>query len=214
MINIINKYYPEENALKRILLVHSRAVADKALRICDAHPELMLDRQFVEEAAMVHDIGIFRCDAPGIQCFGTEPYVCHGQIGAAIMRAEGYPRHARVCERHTGAGLTVEEIISQHLPITIPPPPEDLSSSISHLSSLISHLSSSISHLSSSISPLSPWQPFLPETLEEQLICYADKFFSKTRLEIEKTVEQAERSLAKFGEAGVLRFRQWHALFG
>ena len=200
MINIINKYYPEENALKRILLVHSRAVADKALRICDAHPELMLDRQFVEEAAMVHDIGIFRCDAPGIQCFGTEPYVCHGQIGAAIMRAEGYPRHARVCERHTGAGLTVEEIISQHLPITIPPPPEDLSSSISHLSSLIS--------------PLSPWQPFLPETLEEQLICYADKFFSKTRLEIEKTVEQAEHSLAKFGEAGVLRFRQWHALFG
>ena len=199
MINIINKYYPEENALKRILLVHSRAVADKALRICDAHPELMLDRQFVEEAAMVHDIGIFRCDAPGIQCFGTEPYVCHGQIGASIMRAEGYPRHARVCERHTGAGLTVEEIISQHLPITIPPPPADLSSPISHLSS--------------SISLLSSWQPFLPETLEEQLICYADKFFSKTRLEIEKTVEQAERSLAKFGEAGVLRFRQWHALF-
>ena len=189
---IINKYYPEENALKRILLVHSRAVADKALRICDAHPELMLDRQFVEEAAMVHDIGIFRCDAPGIQCFGTEPYVCHGQIGAAIMRAEGYPRHARVCERHTGAGLTVEEIVSQQLPITIPPPPEDLSSPIS---------------------PLSSWQPFLPETLEEQLICYADKFFSKTRLETEKTVEQAERSLAKFGKAGVLRFQQWHALF-
>ena len=184
---IINKYYPEENALKRILLVHSRAVADKALRICDAHPELMLDRQFVEEAAMVHDIGIFRCDAPGIQCFGTEPYVCHGQIGAAIMRAEGYPRHARVCERHTGAGLTVEEIVSQQLPITIPPPPEGME--------------------------ISFWEPFLPETLEEQLICYADKFFSKTRLEIEKTVEQAERSLAKFGKTGVIRFQQWHALF-
>lgn len=184
---IINKYYPEENALKRILLVHSRAVADKALRICDAHPELMLDRQFVEEAAMVHDIGIFRCDAPGIQCYGTEPYICHGQLGAAIMRAEGYPRHARVCERHTGAGLTVEEIVSQQLPITIPPPPEG--------------------------TEISFWEPFLPETLEEQLICYADKFFSKTRLETEKTVEQAERSLAKFGKTGVLRFQQWHALF-
>lgn len=184
---IINKYYPEENALKRILLVHSRAVADKALRICDAHPELMLDRQFVEEAAMVHDIGIFRCDAPGIQCYGTEPYICHGQLGAAIMRAEGYPRHARVCERHTGAGLTVEEIVLQQLPITIPPPLEG--------------------------TEISFWEPFLPETLEEQLICYADKFFSKTRLETEKTVEQAERSLAKFGKTGVLRFQQWHALF-
>ena len=52
------------------------------------------------------------------------------------------------------------------------------------------------------------------ETLEEKLICYADKFFSKTRLDVEKTKEQAERSLAKFGEAGVLRFREWEKLFG
>ena len=200
---IINKYYPEENALKRILLVHSRAVADKALQICDAHPELHLDRQFVEEAAMLHDIGIFRCDAPGIECFGTEPYVCHGQIGAEIMRKEGFPRHARVCERHTGAGLTVAEILSQHLPITIPPPP---SVNTSAKQEKCSHSTLRTPH--SSI-----YEPFLPETLEEQLICYADKFFSKTRPELEKTVEQAERSLAKFGEEGVRRFQHWHALF-
>ena len=31
---IINKYYPEENELKHILLTHSRAVADKALWKC------------------------------------------------------------------------------------------------------------------------------------------------------------------------------------
>ena len=30
-IDIINKYYPEENELRHILLVHSRSVADKAL---------------------------------------------------------------------------------------------------------------------------------------------------------------------------------------
>ena len=91
------------------------------------------------------------------------------------MRAEGYERHARVCERHTGAGLSLDDIVSQDLPL--------------------------------------PHQSFLPETLEEQLICYADKFFSKTRLDREKTVEQAERSLAKFGEAGVIRFRRWVELF-
>ena len=56
-------------------------------------------------------------------------------------------------------------------------------------------------------------EPYMPETLEEKLICYADKFFSKTRLEQEKTYEHAERSLAKFGEAGVNRFREWHELF-
>ena len=58
-------------------MVHSRSVADKAIAIANAHPELIIDKQFVEEAAMLHDIGIFRTNAPGIQCFGTEPYICH-----------------------------------------------------------------------------------------------------------------------------------------
>jgi len=56
-------------------------------------------------------------------------------------------------------------------------------------------------------------QDFLPETMEEKVICYADKFFSKTHLDKEKTVEQAEQSLAKFGEEGVLRFREWEQIF-
>jgi len=124
---------------------------------------------------MLHDIGIIRCDAPGIQCFGSEPYICHGRLGAEMLRKEGFPRHARVCERHTGAGITREQIINQHLPL--------------------------------------PEQDFLPETMEEKVICYADKFFSKTHLDKEKTVEQAERSLAKFGEEGVLRFREWEQIF-
>ena len=172
---IINKYYPEDNELRHILLVHSRAVADKALAIADRHPELSLDRQFIEEAAMLHDIGIVRCNASGIQCFGTEPYICHGRIGAEMLRAEGFPRHARVCERHTGAGITRSQIIAQKLPL--------------------------------------PQQDFLPETMEEKVICYADKFFSKSHLDEEKTIEQAIASLSKFGEEGVARFREWVKMF-
>ena len=80
--NIIDQYYSEENALRRILLVHSRQVMERALRIADAHPELAIDRPFVQEAAMLHDIGIFLCDAPGIACHGKEPYICHGRLGA------------------------------------------------------------------------------------------------------------------------------------
>lgn len=173
--SIIDKYYADDNQLRHILLTHSRAVADFALRVADRHPELHIDRQFVEEAAMLHDIGIFRCDAPGICCHGTEPYICHGRIGALLLREEGYPRHARVCERHTGAGLTLDDIVTQQLPL--------------------------------------PRQSFLPETIEERLICYADKFFSKTRLDREKTFEQAVGSLMKFGAAGVDRFLQWHQIF-
>ena len=156
-------------------MVHSRSVADKAIAIANAHPELIIDKQFVEEAAMLHDIGIFRTNAPGIQCFGTEPYICHGTIGAQLMREEGFPLHALVCERHTGAGLSLMEIERQNLPV--------------------------------------PHHDMLPLSLEEKLICFADKFFSKTHLEKEKSLEQARQSLVKFGEEGVARFDVWASLF-
>ena len=172
---IIDKYCKDNNGLRDILVTHSRAVAEKALAIADAHPELGLDRQFILEAAMIHDIGIVMTDAPGIKCFGTEPYIRHGVCGAEIMRAEGYPRHARVCERHTGAGLSKAEIEAQDLPL--------------------------------------PRVDLLPETLEEKVICYADKFFSKTRLDREKTIEQAERSVAKHGDEGLKRFKEMERLF-
>lgn len=50
-LDIIHKYYPEDNELRRLLIRHSRDVADKALRIVDTHPELHLDRDFVEAGA-------------------------------------------------------------------------------------------------------------------------------------------------------------------
>lgn len=172
---IIDKYYPEDNALRHILITHSTLVMERAVRICDAHPELGINRQFVIEAAMLHDIGIFKCNAPSIHCTGDAPYICHGRIGAELLRAEGYPMHARVCERHTGAGLAKQEIVSRHLPL--------------------------------------PEQDFLPETIEEKLICYADKFYSKSHLEHQKSIEEAVRSLQKFGEEGVLRFMEWKKIF-
>lgn len=174
--HIIDKYYPEDNQLRHILLTHSNSVAQKALAIANAHPELKLDTTFLREAAMLHDIGVFLCDAPGIECHGTEPYIRHGVLGAELLRREGFPRHARVCERHTGAGISLSEIRSQHLPL------EE--------------------------------RDYLPETLEEKVICYADKFFSKTKLDREKTPEQALHSLQKFGQEGVKRFTEWMEMFG
>jgi len=172
---IIYKYYPVANQLRNILLTHSSQVAKKALQVADAHPELHLDRQFLEEASMLHDIGIFLCDAPAIQCFGTHRYICHGYLGAELMRSEGYERHALVCERHTGAGLSLSQIEDQDLPV--------------------------------------PHRDMLPISMEEQVVCFADKFYSKTRLAEEKTVEQARKSLLKFGEEGIVRFDHWCQMF-
>ncbi len=179
-LSIIERYYTPGNDDYRVLVSHSRQVADLATSIA----QRLIDRgtpvdiEFVEEAAMLHDIGMCRTDAPGIHCHGSEPYILHGVIGREMLDAMGLYRHGRVCERHTGAGITAHEIVAQHLPIT-------------------------------------PVRDLLPETLEEKIICYADKFFSKSRPgEPPKALERVRQSLAKFGPDTVARFDAMNDIFG
>lgn len=174
-LEIIKKYYSVDSEAYHILTVHSRSVADKALEIARNHPEMNLDLQFIEEAAMLHDIGIFKCDAEGIDCHGDAPYICHGYLGAELMRVEGYPRHALVCERHTGTGLSLKMIEENNLPV--------------------------------------PHRDMRPVSMEEQLICFADKFYSKTKLDKEKKISKICTSLSKYGEETVLQFETWCKLF-
>ena len=77
-LQIIDTYYGNNEALREILVRHSRSVTAKALDVARRHPELGLDEQFISEAAMLHDIGIFLTDAPSIHCHGSNPYICHG----------------------------------------------------------------------------------------------------------------------------------------
>jgi len=53
----------------------------------------------------------------------------------------------------------------------------------------------------------------LPVSLEEQIICFADKFFSKTKLDNEKSLEKARKSIEKHGEEGLERFDKWCNMF-
>jgi len=181
---ILRHFYPDDTPLRRLLLTHSRQVADRALLIAERHPELHLDTGLMERGALLHDVGICQCDAPGILCHGTHPYICHGLLGAEMLRslagqtvegntlaAEQLEPLARFCERHTGTGLSRQQILSQQLPL--------------------------------------PAQDFLPETVEEQVVCYADKFYSKSHPERERTVEQAALSLEKFGKDVYHKFLRW-----
>lgn len=101
-----------------IIIEHSRYVAEKAVRIAAASPRTgSLDLAFITEAAMLHDIGVSQTDTPYLDCHGESPYICHGILGRRILEERGLPRHALVCERHIGVGLTVDDIIAQHLPL-------------------------------------------------------------------------------------------------
>ena len=175
-LELIAKYYKPRSKAYRILLNHSQLVTEKALAIAINHNEYIPDLNFIEEAAMLHDIGIFKTNAPDLLCFGEYPYICHGYLGSELLMEEGYPDHALVCERHTGVGITTEEIIADRLPL--------------------------------------PLKDYLPVSVEEQIICFADKFFSKSGdITHEKSLSEIRKSLEKFGHKSVARFNEWCEIF-
>ena len=58
-LDIIRKYYTLDSLAGQSLLIHSQLVRDKAQSLAIRHPEMDLDIPFIQEAAMLHDIGIF-----------------------------------------------------------------------------------------------------------------------------------------------------------
>jgi uncharacterized protein len=139
---VIETYYPKGSALYKILVDHSCQVAEKSLEIAGHIPHLAPDLEFIETAAMLHDIGIFMTRSGAIGCEGEFPYICHGYLGRQILDEQGLdPAFGLVAERHTGAGITLDNIVQGNLPL--------------------------------------PRRDMVPVTLEEKIICCADKFFSK-----------------------------------
>ena len=183
-LEIIYTFYPEDTPFRQMLLKHSYQVCGKALELLE-HPcarKLNVDRAVAVTGALLHDVGIGRCHAPDILCEGTEPYIAHGIIGAEMLRklaaetGRDLECYARICERHTGTGLTAADIRRQNLPL--------------------------------------PERDFLPETVEEKLICLADKFYSKSGDMTEKSVERICRSMQKFGPETLARWSELCRLFG
>jgi uncharacterized protein len=112
---ILEKYYSKNPKLFHILLEHSRAVTKKAVEIAKNVEELSPDIEFIKEAGMLHDIGIFLTYSPEIGCRGKYPRICHGYLGRKILEKEGFKKHGLVCERHIGTGITKEEIEKRKL---------------------------------------------------------------------------------------------------
>lgn len=174
-LTIIEKYYKKGSEIYKVLIQHSVQVHDKAVSIAIKHPELQLDLDFIKEASLLHDIGIFQCNAPGIFCCGTHSYIEHGYLGADLLRKEGLYRHALVCERHTGVGLSIEIIMNNKLPL--------------------------------------PHRNMIPVSIEEKLICYADKFYSKSNLGEEYCIDDIRKFLGQYRVENISVFDKWHSIF-
>jgi len=114
---ILNKYFQGETLA--MVITHGSAVSGLSGSIGRNLGLPVNELLFLEQAAMLHDIGICRVNAPRIGLYGDKPYIMHGILGREILEAEGFPRHALVCERHIGVGLTEVDITSQGLPLPI-----------------------------------------------------------------------------------------------
>ena len=90
---IIEKFYAPGTRVYDILVNHGRIVADKSLDIARRLPHLNPDLEFIETAAMLHDIGIFLTRSESIGCFGKASYVCHGYLGREHLGRGSGPAH-------------------------------------------------------------------------------------------------------------------------
>ncbi len=175
-ISIIRKYYTPETVAYKFLVQHSEMVTRKAVEVAERVRHLNPDIEFIREAAMLHDIGIFMVNAPQLGCHGNKPYICHGYLGREILEKEGFPRHAIVCETHVGAGLSIADIEKHNFPI--------------------------------------PKRDMMPTTIEEKIICFADKFFSKDNEPLkEKPIQKIREFIGKFGEDKLRQFDEWVIFF-
>ncbi len=173
-LDIISKFYDPDSRIYEILVQHGKLVAKKALDVAGRVAHLDPDLDFIEEAAMLHDVGIFLTNTPDICCIGEYPYICHGVLGRKLLEKNGLPKHALVCERHIGTGITAEDVENYDLPL--------------------------------------PKRDMLPVSIEEQIICYADKFFSKENVNSvakQKSVEDIKQRLEPYGHDKVMKFQSW-----
>ncbi len=177
-IDILAEYYEPGSKAFDILVAHGEQVTRKALGAAERVSRLQPDLEFIENAAMLHDIGILETDSPGLGCNGRHPYVRHGILGRKMLESCGVPAYGLICERHIGVGISAEDVRQQNLPL--------------------------------------PARDMLPLTIEEQIICYADKFFSKNgngKKSEAKSVEQISTELACYGPDKVKRFQIWVDMF-
>jgi uncharacterized protein len=176
-LDIIRSYCDDDSKAYYFLIHHSRLVMRKALEVAQRVRHLKPDLKFIEEAAMLHDIGIVFTNAPQIGCFGYRHYLCHGYLGRELLEREGFPRHALVCERHVGVGISAAEVRSNRLPL--------------------------------------PERDMMPLTLEEKIVSFADKFFSKSEYDLmhEKPLETVRQIVASYGEGKLEVFDSWTEIF-
>src|SRR3989339_1685251 len=105
-ISILTEVFQPNSTGHNIIVQHGRYVAKKALEVARRLSIQKPNEQFIWEAAVLHDIGVYWTNAVSLGGSGQYPYICHGYLGRNFLDQKGFPQHGLVCERHIGVGIT------------------------------------------------------------------------------------------------------------
>jgi uncharacterized protein len=116
------RHAPTPEALA-VVYTHSEIVRRIAMRLLDGPGPAAegIDAGLVRAGSLLHDVGVYRLyDAAGR--LDHAGYIRHGILGHELLAAAGYPEVlCRFASRHTGVGITREDVLRQELPL----PPAD-----------------------------------------------------------------------------------------
>lgn len=111
------KHAPSPEAFE-LVYTHCEIVCDIAEQLlsCSAPG---LNAELVRAGSLLHDIGVYRLyDTDGQ--LDHSRYVQHGLLGHELLSGEGLPEIiARFCSRHTGVGLSCDDVRNQGLPLPV-----------------------------------------------------------------------------------------------
>jgi uncharacterized protein len=119
IIALHERHAPTPEALDQVY-THCQIVCDIAGQL-HARAGHGADLALVRAGALLHDVGVYRLyDAAGR--LDQAGYIRHGLLGHELLREEGLPEAlCRFASRHTGVGLTRDDVLRQELPL----PPAD-----------------------------------------------------------------------------------------
>ena len=115
-IRALHEKYAPTRAAFEVVYTHCVIVCEIAERLVDDAGS-DLDVELVRAGCLLHDIGVYRLYDMSGQ-LDHKGYVRHGVLGYELLRGEGFPEEiCRFCSRHTGVGLTRDDIVRQGLPV-------------------------------------------------------------------------------------------------